>query len=203
MCDLWPWNVFHRRVIHLHFLRVVTVPYSINSNSSRCLDSSLRWSTHTQTIRNDIHQSNFVSIKDRVNFMLSLTVIELSRIKFFSHVKYGKQLENKSSPLYFNWKSIRQIHAKKRAFSSYYNIFFYYVILHYWYIPLHLSYYWVHLQTFALKYKLQTVLTCRKIRNIRSILREKHAKEKPRITFNFILIFLDECRESMEVKQTL
>lgn len=92
MRDLWPRNVFHSRVIHLHFLWVVTVLYSINSNSLRCLDSSRHRTKHTQTAWNDIHRSNFVSTKDQVSFMLSLTVTEPSRITFFSYVKYGNRL---------------------------------------------------------------------------------------------------------------
>lgn len=85
MRDLWPGNVFHSWVIHLHFLWVVTVPYSIYSNSSKCLDSSLQRTKHTQTAWNDVHQSNFVSIRDQVNFVLSLSVTELSRITFLSY----------------------------------------------------------------------------------------------------------------------
>lgn len=103
-CDLWPWNVFHSWVIHLHFLWVVTVLYSIYPSSSKCLDSVLHWTKHSQSAFSDIHQSNSVSLRDQVNFMLSLTVTELARITFFSyiiwrHINSGNSL-NKSISLH-------------------------------------------------------------------------------------------------------
>lgn len=49
-----------------------------------------------KTAWNDVHQSNFVSVRDQVNFILSLTVTELLGITFFA-VIYGNRVVRKES----------------------------------------------------------------------------------------------------------
>lgn len=113
-CGLWPWNVFHSWLIRLHFLMVVVVQYSINSNRLRCLDNNAPFkSKHSSELGNGIHQSNFVSIRDQVNLCLSLTVIEALVITFFRIIKCNHSfsftclflvfLEYLCSNFYNNW----------------------------------------------------------------------------------------------------
>lgn len=113
-CGLWPWNVFHSWLIRLHFLMVVVVQYSINSNRLRCLDNNAPFkSKHSSELGNGIHQSNFVSIRDPVNLCLSLTVIEALVITFFRIIKCNHSfsftclflvfLEYLCSNFYNNW----------------------------------------------------------------------------------------------------
>lgn len=49
-----------------------------------------------KTAWNDVHQSNFVSVRDQVNFILSLTVTELLGITFLA-VIYGNRVVRKES----------------------------------------------------------------------------------------------------------
>lgn len=103
----------------------------------RCLDSSLHRTKHTQVVWNDIHQSNFVSLRDQVNVTLSLTVIEHSGLTLFSYVdcgdrlfrnasrKLGKPQKTPSSLIFFLKVISGTYYCKKIC------IHFYYFILNY------------------------------------------------------------------------
>ena len=91
VCDLWLRNVFHSQVIHLHFLPVVSArPALIQTARGVWIarpvgggtPKRLKWRPSVR----------FVSLRDRVSFMLSLTVYELSGVTFFSCLKCGNRL---------------------------------------------------------------------------------------------------------------